>query len=329
MIVIAFAGSRLSAYADRLGDRTGFGEAFMGALFLGAATSLPGITTSVVTAWEGEANLAIGNAIGGMAAQTVFLIVADFCYRSANLEHAAASVPNLLNAGLLIALLGAILMAIHAPEMAILGVHPITPLLFIGYAAGLRLSQHSFTDPQWKPLITPHTIADQVEENGETPAERRQSLSTLWGLFALAALVTGFSGWVIARCGLGLVRETGLSGSFVGAFVTAIATSTPELITTIAAVRRGALTLAVSNIIGGNAFDVLFAGAADVAYRDGSIYHRASSEDIFLIGTTITMTSLLILGLLYRERRGFISIGFEGVLVLMLYAVAFLVMYIS
>lgn len=39
-----------------------------------------------------------------------------------------------------------------------------------------------------------------------------------------------------------------------------------------AAVRRGALTLAVGDILGGNCFDVLFISGSDVAYREGSIY---------------------------------------------------------
>ncbi len=52
-VVIAFAGWKLAAQADRLADATGLGEAIAGALFLGAATSLPGIMTSGITAWRG------------------------------------------------------------------------------------------------------------------------------------------------------------------------------------------------------------------------------------------------------------------------------------
>ena len=57
--------------------------------------------------------------------------------------------------------------------------------------------------------------------------------------------------------------------------MTAVATSLPELVTTLAAVRRGAAQLAVGGIIGGNAFDVLFLSASDVAYRDGRSTRRS------------------------------------------------------
>ena len=74
-----------------LADETGLGEAIFGAVLLGSATSIAGITTSVTAAVNALPSLAISNAIGGIAAQTVFLAVADITYRPANLEHAAAS----------------------------------------------------------------------------------------------------------------------------------------------------------------------------------------------------------------------------------------------
>jgi hypothetical protein len=39
--------------------------------------------------------------VGGIAAQTALLVIADKVYRPANLEHAAASVTNLINGALL------------------------------------------------------------------------------------------------------------------------------------------------------------------------------------------------------------------------------------
>ncbi|MFW6124975.1 MAG: sodium:calcium antiporter [Pirellulales bacterium] len=122
-----------------------------------------------------------------------------------------------------------------------------------------------------------------------------------------------------------LADRTGLTGTVVGAFFTAVSTSLPELVTSIAAVRRGALTLAVGGIIGGNAFDTLFAAMGDVAYRPGSIYHAARRQgaggEAVLIVLTIVMVSVLLLGLLRREKRGMGNIGFESALVLLLYLV--------
>jgi cation:H+ antiporter len=104
-LAIAFAGDRLAGVADTLADPTGMGEIIACTLFVGGSTSLPGIITSMTTAAEGYAGLAIGNAVGGRTAQTAFLAVADFAYRRANLEHAAASVTGLVQGTLLVTML--------------------------------------------------------------------------------------------------------------------------------------------------------------------------------------------------------------------------------
>ena len=106
----------------------------------------------------------------------------------------------------------------------------------------------------------------------------------------------------------------------------ATVTSLPELVTTITAVRRRALTLAVGGIIGGNAFDTLFLSASDVAYRGGSIFHAFNRQDLFVVALTILMTAVLLLGLLRREKAGVAKIGFESALILVLYVAAVLVM---
>lgn len=60
-----------------------------------------------------------------------------------------------------------------------------------------------------------------------------------------------------------LADRTELSESFVGGLFTAVATSLPELIVSIMAVRQGSVTMAVSNIVGGNSFEVIVVALAD------------------------------------------------------------------
>lgn len=79
--------------------------------------------------------------------------------------------------------------------------------------------------------------------------------------------------------------------------------------------------------VGGNSFDVLFVAFADMAFRDGSIYHAVANEQIFVIALTLLMTGIILLGLLRRQKSGLTNIGFESILVLVFYggAVAVLV----
>jgi len=315
--VIAVAGSRLARVADMLADRTGLGEAITGAVLLGASTSLPGVTASVTAAAAGHAELAISNALGGIAAQTMFLAIADMAHREANLEHAAASPTNVIQTSLLIVLLAITLMAMTGPDVTLLGVHPATPLLLIGYLLGVRLARAVRRDPMWRPRRTDATREDVPQE----ASFRGPTTPGLWWRFALFAALVGASGWSVAETGIGLAQQTGISESLVGALFTAVSTSLPELLTSVAAVRQGALTLAVGNVMGGNAFDTLFAAVADVAYRPGSIYHAASEREAFLCALTILLSGLLVMGLMRRERKGIAKIGFESFLILVLYAV--------
>jgi cation:H+ antiporter len=107
----------------------------------------------------------------------------------------------------------------------------------------------------------------------------------------------------------------------VGTLFTAVSTSLPELVIALAAVRRGALALAVGNILGGNCFDVLFLVASDVAYRPGSLYHAVSAAQAGWLALGILLTAVLLLGMLRRQPHGPANIGFEGVLVLAFYAI--------
>ena len=312
---IAVFGTRLSGIADQLADRTGLGEAFVGAVFLGACTSLPGITASVTAAIDGFPSLAIANAVGGIAVQTTFLVVADLAYPKTNLEHAAASVPNMLQGALLMTLLSTLMLGVLAPQYHFLGIHPVSVLMFFGYGFGLKLVHRSHARPMWKPHITVATRQDIPDERPGSP----RTLTRLWSEFIAAGALLLLAGLLVTRVGEEIGLRTGLTESLIGGLLVAVTTSLPELVTSLAAVRRGALTLAVSGVLGGNAFDTLFAAVADVAYRPGPIYAAISWRESTMITLTTIMSGVLLLGLLSRERRGPANIGFEGILVLAIY----------
>jgi len=277
--VIAIVGVRMTRVAGELASRSGMGEAVMGALFIGGSTSLSGIIASITAAAHGHAELAVSNALGGIAAQTVFLAVADLVYRRANLEHAAASAENLLMAAFLLTLLSVMVVAFVLPDVALWGVHPASLVLIVGYVFGVRLIARTHHMPMWLPR---HTRDTQDEKKPET-RRRSTGMVVLWLRFLLQGLIVGLAGWLLSRTAVTIASHTGLSEGVVGGVFTAVSTSLPELVVAITAVRMGALTLAVGDIIGGNAFDTLFVAMSDIAYRQGPIYtHVSGNEPIWL-----------------------------------------------
>ncbi|RBY78493.1 sodium:calcium symporter [Blastococcus sp. TF02-09] len=313
-LVIVVAGVRLTRTADILAERTGLGDALGGALLLGAVTSLPGNVTVLTGALEGDAGFALSNPVGGIALQTVWLAIADLLYRRGNIERAAASLQNVLQAVILLALLAIPVIGYATPALTLGWIHPLTVLIPVFYGYGLVLLRRMQREPMWQPTRTADTEErqdDPADEGGSGPTTRR-----LWASLAVLGLGTGVAGWVVGRAGLGVVAGTGLDSGLVGFTLTTAISSLPELVVLLTAVRMGQLTLGVGNIIGGNVYDVLMIAIADVAYLDGPLYRDAGPTSLVLLGGTMLMTAVLAGGLLMRDRKW---IGFEGVSIFLIY----------
>ena len=316
--VVVLSSVRATVLADIIADRTRMGEAVAGAIVLGAATSLAGIVVSVTAAAQGDASYAVSNAVGGIAAQTLFLALADLYYRGPNLEHAAAEPANLFQTVLLIGFLSLPIAAMAGPDVAVWGVHPASIVMVVAYVIGVKLTTSMRDQPMWRPVKTSATREDMPEEVDEAGKPVGALVLSFVGL----VVIMGASGWIISRAGAVFITRFDLSSSLVGALGTAVVTSLPELVTTLTAVRRGALQLAVGGIIGGNTFDTLFLVFSDAAYREGSIFHAAGPDDLFWIATGLLMTVILLAGLILRQREGPARIGLESVLMMLIYATA-------
>lgn len=232
-MVITFTGVWLTRVADRLANRTGWGEAMFGGLFLAGVTSLPDFAATLTAAADDFPELALGNILGSVAANLAFLGVGDLVYRSANLEHAAASSRNLIHAALSIVLLTLPLLAMVTPAFSTWRVHPMSSVLLVAYLYGYHLIREDRLRPMWWPRPTTQTVADEPE----AVAPQQGSLGALWLAFAVGALATTLAGWAIMNAAETIVAKTQLSETVVGTPFTAFFTSTPELVTTIAAIR--------------------------------------------------------------------------------------------
>lgn len=311
-VATIWLGIYITLVADEIAERTRLGRAFVGAILLGALTSAAEIGTSIGAAVQLHAELAVNNAIGSVAAQTAFLAIADLSYRRANLEHAAASVSNMMLSALLIILLSLLLLATTVSTSA--WAHPFSFALLAAYLYGMYLVTRSSQVPMWQARMTVETRDDSERRIPHTGA-----MTVLWAKFLLVGGLLVGSGVLLAEAGIAITQLTGLSESFVGVLLTGLTSSMPELVTALTAVRIGALSLAVANIIGGNAFDTTIVAFSDLVHP-GSIYANAGEGLTTLLATVLLMNGIVLLGLIRRERYGFGNIGLEGVLLLLIYA---------
>ena len=126
------------------------------------------------------------------------------------------------------------------------------------------------------------------------------------------------AGTTLKRAGDGLADAMGMSGILFGATMLAAATSLPELSTGLASMKLKDYQLAISDILGGNAFlPVLFLLATLVSGK--AVLPNAGAADLYLAALAVLLTGVYLAGLIFRPRRRILGIGIDSLVVLILY----------
>ena len=327
---IWFAGSRLTVFADIIADRSGLGEAFVGLVFLAGATSLPEIGRTIAASALGHAVLAVNSLFGGIVLQTAILAVADLVVAQRALTYFAPRPVLLVQGAVVVLLLGLALAGIAAGEMIqLFGVGLWTTVLAGLYLYSLHVLKSYERREQWRPVNVPHELKEEVlVREGRQRNQRQRTLAriVLWvGILSSIILVAGV---LLAEVGDALAVQTGLGAGFIGATLLAFASSLPELSTTIAAVRLGAYSMAISNIFGSNALLVALLFLSDAFYRQGPVLEAVDRSAVFAASTGVVTTSIYLLGMLERRNRVLLGMGLDSLVVLLVYAVTLVVTYL-
>lgn len=321
------AGIRLSKTTDILSKRFGFGEALGGVILLAIATNLPEIAITVSAALTGNIGVATGNILGGIAIQTVVLVALDrFGMLDAwPLTYKAATLTPVIEGLLVIAVLIVAIMGTQLPGSLIVArVTPAGLSIFILWSVGIWLIGRANKGLPWRAshddLPDAERSADGTSPNAQESAAGTKPVSTTRTMlvFLIAAIVTLIAGVVLERAGEHIAAHLGMSGVLFGSTVLAAATSLPELSTGLASTRLGDYQLAISDILGGNAFlPVLFLPATLISGK--AVLPQAQNTDIYLAGLGVLLTSIYIGGLLFRSKRRVLGMGVDSLVVLVLY----------
>lgn len=313
--IVFAAGPRLARTAQLLAHRYRIGEVLAGAILLGVVTSLPGLVLTVTAAARGDTELAVSNSLGGVAAQTMFIAIADVVYRRRPLSSAVPTRDVAFQCALLVALLALVIIGVESPGLSLWRIHPVTIVIVAVYVVGVRVG--STLGAGDSPAEIEGGLSGTRGKIGDEPAQADQpedagvSNRTAWtrfGLLAGALVAAGASlSWSAPQVG----ERLGLSATVVGVAFTAVATSTPELVTAVAAARSGAIGLAAGDIVGGNVFDTLFVAAADLA-SDTVVFTASGPSTIMLAATAVVMNATLLAGVL-RKGAGAYEVDLENV----------------
>jgi len=309
---ILFAGTKLAKYGDVIAARTGLGRVWIGLLLLAFITSLPELTTGIsAVALVKIPDLAMGTLLGSCLFNLLILAVLDILHRRVPiLTNASRS--HLASAGVGILLITVAAVSIFAGEgfsgisLAWIGLPSI--IIFGLYVVGVR---ELFRFERKQQSAAPEDDSPQYDD---------VSMKAIWIKFALAAAVVIGAGIWLAYIGEDIAKVTGLGASFVGSLFLAFTTSVPELALTIAAVRIGAIDMAVADLMGANMINMAKIFILDIFYTPGSLISAVSTSHITTALVAIGMTVVVILGLLFRQKRKtFKFISWYAVVLIALY----------
>ena len=322
------AGVQLSNTTDVLSQRLGVGQALGGVILLAIATNLPEIAITASAAASNNIGVAVGNILGGIGIQTLVLVALDaFGMREkVSLTYKAASLTLVIEGLLVVAVLIIAIMGTQLPSSLIaFRVGPDALAIALVWVLGVWLIGRANRGLPWHDATgdAPNT---QAQPKGHSQAKTEQKASDKGHstartavVFLVAALVTLVAGVVLERAGDGIADHIGMSGVLFGATVLAAATSLPELSTGLTSARAGDYQLAISDIFGGNAFlPVLFLLATLISGR--AVLPQAQDTDIYLAGLAVLLTSIYLVGLIFRPKRRVLGMGVDSLAVLVFYA---------
>lgn len=312
-ICVWFSGTRLSGYASVISDRTGIGRAAVGVVLLGFVTSLPEVATSVTASVGGDARLAVNNLLGGVAFQVVVLAIADAAIGSSALTSLIPQPKVMILAVICVMMLSAAVIGTVVGDTPIGPVGVVPLLIAFIYVFGIWMTRGERGALGWVP-------AEPRSDPAETPP-RDMSNGKLAFFTCAAALLILAAGFLLTRSAEGIAARTGVDTAMVGLTGLAIATSLPEISTTIAAVRLRQTELAIGDVLGGNMFDTLLILLVDVVYVGAPVLGEVdpSSATAALLG--VLMTCVFLIGMIERKDRTIFRMGYDSLAVLVTYFV--------
>ncbi|WP_374945857.1 sodium:calcium antiporter [Agreia sp.] len=321
--VVWVAGIQLSKTTPVLDSRFHLGSALGGLIVLAIATNLPEIAITVSAALNGNLDVAVGNILGGIALQTVVLVVLDAIGKrdkgARPLTYRAASLVLVLEAVVVVAVLVVVVAGTQLPsDLILFGIAPGGLLIAVLWIVGLLLVRRASKSLPWHESGS----APDTEPASSTRAQTGKAMSAgRAGLvFAISAIATLGAGVMLERIGDAAASQIGLSGVLFGATVLALATSLPEISTGLQAMRQRNENLAMSDIFGGNAFlPVLFLVASVISGT--AILPRANASDIYLTAIAALLTLVYVVGLVFRPAKRILGMGIDSLIVLVFYLV--------
>jgi len=241
-----------------LSEAFGLSPLIVGMTVVAFGTSTPELVINVLSAYRGETALAFGNIVGSSTLNIGFVlaVTALICPLKVEPSLITREIPMLWVAAASLLILGSDLrLGGTGPDLFSRGDGLILLLLFgifVYYTAIYSTVKKKLTG------ASEGTFMVEVGHEAATQPRKplgRQTIATALGLIAVSL----GANWTVDGA-TGLARLIGMSENLIGLTIVSFGTTLPELVTCIAAARRGNAGIALGNVVGSNLFNILAVG---------------------------------------------------------------------
>ncbi len=285
ILLIIKGGDWFVDSAAWIAEVTGIPKFIIGATIVSVATTLPELIVSVMAAAAGKVDMAVGNAVGSVTANTGLILAVSILAIPAAVDHR-----HFDRKALILIAVTAILLVLAAMDMISLWSGVILFALFLLYLADNIASGRAMGGQETR---TPYTKKDIPKK-------------LLFFLLGAAGIVIGAR--LLVDNGSELARIIGVPENIIGLTFVAIGTSLPELVTTVTAIVKKQASLSVGNILGANVIDIALILPICSALTGGTLPVNPQTYlldlPICLLVTCIAMVPVLLTGKFRRWQGG-------------------------
>lgn len=278
--------------ASWIAEVSGIPKFIIGATIVSLATTMPELLVSLLAAVQGKADMAIGNAVGSVTANTgLIMALALVCMP---VTFARKTVWR--KAALLLGAMAALWVASLSGQFGWEGI----VLLLMIFALAL-----------WENL---RGMRRENEATEKVQATRRDKVENVLKFLLGAAAIVGGS-QLLVNAGSDLALWLGVPERVIAVTLVAVGTSLPELVTTLTAIAKKQDSLSVGNVIGANIIDLTLILPLCALISGGTLAVSAQSLAVDFPACMVTLLVGLV-PLLLRQKGARV----QGIAMLALYA---------
>jgi cation:H+ antiporter len=239
-----------------IAERTGLPKIVIGATVVSLGTTLPEAFVSVMAAYMGNPGLALGNGVGSIIADTGLIFGLTCVLATVPVNRFILNRTGWVQVGA-----ATLLVAIAVIPLLRGDAEPVLER-WVGFLFLLLLVGYLYITYVW----ARQGSVMVMEEGEEDSAQELMGIGKCWLLVIGGLLMIVAGARVLVPAASEIALRFGVPDDVVAATMVAFGTSLPELMTAIAAVRKGHPEITVGNIVGADVLNCLFViGAAAVA----------------------------------------------------------------